>query len=208
MTLFGRLVSDADVETAVLATLNLWLPTYISEVERQAGNLTVGTLARPRSAQSSFDFENWVEGQLPALVVVCPGTAGSFDRQGAGVYSAWFEVQTGVLVEDTTEANARRVAQLHQAAVDGVMVQHGTLGGFATDMNLISRQTRLPDVSNRTLAYAESMYHVMVDDIVARPGGPPRPDVPLPDPTAPWPDDPTITTPATVTFTGLRLPQQ
>ncbi len=200
MSIFGALIPSSAVEQAVLALAAQWTDTYLAEVERQQG-MSVPTLERPRSQQTSYDFENWPEGQLPALVCVCPGTTGELERSGVGQYGGWFALSVGVLVEDTTEANARRVSQLHQAALDGLLVQHGSLGGFASDLYLTARASRLPDIDNRTLAYAESSYRVFVDQIVARSGGPPTADPPSLTPEVPWPGLPVVGE-TEVTFTG------
>jgi hypothetical protein len=203
-SIFGAMIPSSDVEQAILNTLSPWIDTYLAEIERQQ-TITVGALQRPRSAQTSYDFANWDEGQYPALVCVCPGTYGDVVRNGEGDYSAWFEVRVGVVVEDTTEANARRVSQFHQVAIETILSQRGSLGGFASEMKWINRKTVLPDVANRTLAYSPSEFRVNVDSVVMWQGGPATPNPPSVTPEAPYPAWPTVVS-TEVDFTGTRLP--
>lgn len=199
LDIFGPIVDTDTVEQAVLATLWPWMDTYLAETESRK-NIAPGTLARPRSAQTSYDFENWREGQLPALVVVCDGTAEDMERGDGGIYAAWFAIHAGVLVEDATESDARRVASMHQASIELILAQRGGLGGLATRTRLRGRANRLPDTDNRTLAYAESTANVLVIDVANDQLGPSTANPPI-TPWEPYPGFPPVNE-TTVTFTS------
>lgn len=184
----GPFVSTYQIEQAVGPILSTWFDRYLAEVER-AHSLTVGHLQRPKSAQTAYDLENWPEAQLPALIVMCPGTVGEPEKQGTGLYGAWFEITVGLLVEDTTEANARMVAALNQVALELVMVQQASrLAGLGTNLRWQSRRIALPDVENRTLALGESVFHAFVDGVLDHQGGPAAGTAPAGEgPFPPWP---------------------
>lgn len=189
MTVFGTFVPTIAVQDAVRAVLDVWSDTYLAVLERQMG-LTVGSLQRPRYIGPSFDNDNWPEGQLPAILIVCPGPTGGLERHGSGQYGGMFAVQVSVLVEDTTEENAIRVASVYQSAIEGELLQRGALGGIATSTEMRSRLVEAPDPdNNRTLARAVNEFDIFVDAIVTAGAGPATPAPPT-DPEAPvsdWP---------------------
>jgi hypothetical protein len=192
--IYGPLVATVDVEAAVTATIETWIDSYLAAVEEAHGT-TVGFLARPNSYAASFDYDNWSEGQLPAVVVVCDGTSGQIERMGAGDILAQFTVNVDVIVTDTQESLARNVAALYQTAIAAILEQKGSLRGagttpFATGTNLTGWRIVLPDVNNRTLVAGTTTVNVLVAPVLNALSGPSV--VPAPAESAP-PDEPEIT---------------
>jgi hypothetical protein len=184
---FGQIISTENVEDAYVSLIELWIDTYLSEVERQ-NDLTVPTLARPASYQADFDPDNWVLAQLPGVVVVCPGTDGDLERQGNQQYGGWFRVGVAVIVSEQTEPMARTSAQRYQAAINALVTQHPDLQGFAQQTVLVSFDVELQaPQETRYVALATTTFKTWVDGIVTASSGPLLPD---PDETSWNPDAP------------------
>jgi hypothetical protein len=88
---FGPLVAASDMEDAVLAQLQAWLPDYLAEVERTHG-LQVGSLPQPRSWVLSSEVERFPEEQLPAVMLASPGLTDPPLADGTGVYTARWQL--------------------------------------------------------------------------------------------------------------------
>jgi hypothetical protein len=188
-SLIGAIISTPDVEDAITSTLSLWIDEYLGEVEDQHDQAR-GTISRPRSYNATYDFENWPESQLPSVAVVCPGTVGALERAGLGAVNAWFEATLSVIVTGQDEADARRVAGLYQSAIATLLEQQGSLRAssdtpFAQNTLVMSTETRLPDVENRTLAVGSVTVRSMVNGIFDRLAGPVGP--PPSEPVGQWP---------------------
>jgi hypothetical protein len=195
-SIFDQIVTTTQIENAIIATLQLWLPTYISEVERQAG-LTVGNINRPRGWTNSYDLENWKQNQTPCIVLNVRGTVGKPERYEGGMYSAWFSYCVGCLVSDTTEAAARAGASVYMSALADTLIQQDGLGGLATKTEWDGYSPKLPDPTNRTLALGECEMRVLISNILTDDAGPNNADVPvvpLDDPEEAWPQWTTAST--------------
>src|SRR5690606_7735445 len=73
-SIFGPIVTGADVERAALDTLKTWAPEYLAWVERATGR-EPGSLARPRSWVNSTSIDRWPEEQLPSVLLLSTGLA-------------------------------------------------------------------------------------------------------------------------------------
>ena len=62
MTLFGSIIGPFNIESAVIAQLRIWLPTYLAEVERQNG-LPKQTLGRPPAPESYHGGLDWLSAK-------------------------------------------------------------------------------------------------------------------------------------------------
>lgn len=192
MSIFGPIIDASRVEDAVLSLLQVWLPTYLSEVERQAG-MTAGQLARPRSWQAVNDVDNWPENQLPAVFVVPTGTTGEPERLGDGTYSTWWAFGVVAVTPANDEVHARRNAQLYTAAIRALLLHRQSLGGLGTATVWTGERFDAGSLSgrNRTLGVGSSEYRVNVMNVVQTGKGPIAPD-PKPDSTEPYDDEPVI----------------
>lgn len=203
MSLFGLIITDDQVEDAILATLRKWLPTYLSEVERQVG-LTAGYYQRP--VESSYtartDFDNWPEDMIPAIVAITIGLDDEPPKDGGGHYRGQFAVGVSAIAESTDRVSTRRFAYRLGAAVRAALVQHASLdlalGGNVRGVKLVAgRNNELPTEADRTIWASRQVFIVEVGNFVSEAGLPANFD-PLPDSTAPWPDPPTINNPNVV----------
>lgn len=129
-TMFGTLFVPEDLEKATRDLLNLWLPTYLSEVERQQ-EVEPGKIARPKFIGTSVEADLWPGEELPAIIVVAPGTSGEPDREDGAKWAAWYQVTVACLVQAPDEISVRALTGFYSAAVRGAILQHPSLGGFA-----------------------------------------------------------------------------
>lgn len=196
---FGKIVTGRQVEQAVTAFLQAWLPTYTAEVARQTGR--DDTLIAPvRSWSTSNRFARRPEDQLPAGIVISPGISDRPERRGDGSLGAWWRIGVAIVAAGKAgdQDDANELAKLYGAAVRAALAQHPSLGGFADGLELVAET--YDDVPADYLpvgAVVEVDADVHVAEIVNTDGGPMQPITP--DPTVPPGDWPTVET-TEVTF--------
>jgi hypothetical protein len=189
VTVFGQIITGFDVETAVEETLDMWLPTYLREMERQKA-VPVDALRPIASTLVVNEFSQYQGEPLPCAVIVCPGTEGEPERVDDGVYNAWWTVGVGVLVEAVSEQAARKLAQLYAFAIAALLVQHPSLGGFAsrTRLGVVTGEDAPGDFQKAGCAVARVVFSVLTEGVVTALAGPSAPD---PDPNE-WPQVATV----------------
>jgi hypothetical protein len=191
MAPFGRIVTARRVGQAVVDTLELWMPTYLGEIERQEG-MGVDTLVRPASYTVRSSLVRFPEQQAPAVIVIVPGTAGRPRASGKGVYEAAWQVTVAVIGHGTDLASTRANADRYAAAIRAVMVQKPGLGGFAESVDWEGETYADTDESMaRSKAVAAVALAVTVGGVTTRRAGP---QSPLGDPFTPPASDPTVQT--------------
>jgi hypothetical protein len=194
MSNIGTLITDDQVEDAVIATLRLWLPTYMSEVERQLG-LDPAYYQRPPGDASYVvhsDFDKWPEEMLPLVIVVSPGIDDDPPKDGNRRYRASFQIGTICVVSSITQEETRRYAQRMGAALRAALIQKQSLGqAFEGRVRGVtwhgSRNNELQSDSERTIWANRQLFTVEVGDIL---GGAAGPSTPEPDPNTPPPGGP------------------
>src|SRR4051794_35990329 len=106
---FGPSIDLVQIDEDVLARLKLWLPTYLSQQERERGH-DVGYLRRPNPASYVNVLE---EGDtlpdriLPAVVAVTANTSSAPMRTGDGNYNGTFRLVLYAFVRGPNETNCR-----------------------------------------------------------------------------------------------------
>ena len=194
-SIFGRIVTGADVEEWTVALIRRWIGTYLSEVERQHG-LHAGHYARPRSYVVAPTFDQWPEDQLPRLVVVSTGIAERPLMTGAGLYSTRWVIEVGCLVSARSEAEAHRMALDYGAALYTLLDQRPSLDGRAQgiDWQGFAIEDQLDYDDTRSLSAGVASFTVLVEETVDANGGPATPDAPHDPDTDPWADWPRVET--------------
>lgn len=188
MTIFGTIITGRQVRDATERTLRLWAPAYVAEIGRQDGR-PANALPVMRSYVSSVTFDGPMpEDQVPACVIVAPGILGEPVRHGDGTHEATWAVGIGVVVSGQDQENTADLANLYAAVVRTIMLQHPSLGGFATGLRwLDERYDPLPTEDRRTFGAAIVQFAVVVPSVVDANGGPAEPpDDPTTDP-GEWP---------------------
>jgi hypothetical protein len=185
MNVYGRIITRGDVRDAVTAHLKDWAKAYIGEVAVQRGKERCD-LPQFRSFRfSTEDVDKWAEDQLPACVIVCPGLADAPDRQGDGIHDGEWSVGVGVIVSGRDQDSTDELVGIYTAAVRAALVQHPSLGGFASGVEWIDEDTiaNLGFDDSRTIAGGRVVLKVKVDSVVDSFAGPKAPpDDPCVDP--------------------------
>jgi hypothetical protein len=196
VSIFGRILTDDQVEDAVLATLKRWVGTEMSEVERQLG-LTVPHYQRPQSWEVHTDFDSFPEEQLPRIIVVSQGIADQPVKSGQGVLRATYQIGVANVVSSTDQVKSRRWAYRLAAAVGATLAHRRSLDGTLVGVrgtDLIDRRNgEVPFDGDRTLWMVRQTFAIEVDDFLTMSAGPASPaaDPPVPD-TDPVPDWPIV----------------
>lgn len=176
-SIFGPVITGNDVENAVTDTLKLWMPTYLAEMERVSGR-DPGVLPAPRSWSTVSTFYQYNDQQLPAAIVVSPGTDGEPERRGDGTYTAVWDVVVAILVKGQDAANANELAKLYAAAVRMIALQKGSLGGFAAGTDWFGETNDEVPPDYLPVGWVTGVpLRVRVDGVVTAFGGPATPDL-------------------------------
>lgn len=189
--IYGPIVGGDDVEAAVLTTLQTWLPAYLAEVSRRDGR-DANALPAPKAWITDDEADSFMggNGQLPAVVISCPGLADKAVKDGGRNYRAPWAVIVGVIVKADTQENTHKLARLYAKALRWIMVQKGDHAGFARGTTWEDEEYDYgQEDDGRTLAAARVTFEVEVADVASGLGGPLT--VPA-DPYALVPDDPTV----------------
>jgi hypothetical protein len=208
---WGPCTIETDCDQAVLATLALWFPTYLSRFEDER-QLDRNTFTRPdprASYDSALEDETFPDAKLPAIVVTTAQMTAPPEKDGDGFLYAGWRVGLTCVVRGRTPRESRFVAAAFAGCARRIMLDRPDLGGFAGGVRLTGgRVARVRDATDkgRYLAAGMSEFTVYVDEVLREGGGPVEADpYVLPDPAAPGydPDAPydALATVADVTTT-------
>jgi hypothetical protein len=195
---FGPFIIETDVDRALLGTLAFWLPTYLSQVERER-DMVHGALARPTSDSyaNTLDDDEWLDHRLPAVVCTTAATRDTPNIEGGWEYEVAWLCVVSTVVRGRTPAETRAVAALLGGTVRRVLVQQQSLAGagepFADSTQWVrSHVLPVPDAtsSGRYLAACVNEFEVRTSNVVDASVGPlPDPGV---DPDIVYDPDPTV----------------
>jgi len=192
-SIFGRIVSGADVEQWCLACVRTWIGTYLSEKERQDEEV-VGSLQRPRSYSVAPTFDRWPEDQLPAIVLVSIGLADQPVKYG-GAFRARWDMGLACICSARTQGESHAMAQRYMAALRALFIQRPSLDGVASGTVWMGESYDDIDFDEtRSLSAGIAQFVVEVDDVTSANAGPITPDKPLDPDTDPWADWPLVET--------------
>jgi hypothetical protein len=193
--IFLPIKDGSQIENAIIAHLNAWMPVYLREIEVQRSWPDDQHLPDIRSFATFSRFDHFDEQQLPSVVVASPGLSGPPKMEGNGSYTAIWNISITVIVSALDQASTNQLAKMYAAAVRGVMLQKSSIGGYAVHVEW--RNESYTDVGTsdgeRTFAVGTGQFDVMVEEVVNKMGGPRTyPFIEAPDPaTQPgsqWPD--------------------
>lgn len=183
MTVYGPLIGVENVRLAIVDLLRTppsggdapLLVYYLAEVERQNG-LKAQTLPAPPNTDSYYagaDFESWDEGSLPSIIVMSEPT-GTAERHERGTYGQWFESQIAAVIRGDDEDQAQTFAAHYGTAIEGAILQRGSLGGIATKTNLVSSADveLLTDPASRVFARSVVKVQSYIQPLVVEYDGP------------------------------------
>ena len=207
-SIFGPVVSTIAVEKAVISTLQVWIPEWLTALEEKEG-LFKGELIRPPDPESYHggdDFESYKSDLLPEYIVDVK--AETLERFASAGYEVGYEIQIAVIVQTQDEESARLQASLHGAAMM-LLVQQPELGGLAERLVMTKPPTPEfldPSVRNFMRAVGSFMAWVVpvVDDRVGPPAPQPGESEQYNGPEEPWDEEPTIES-VDVTFKAEKI---
>lgn len=195
MTPLGPIYSAARVERAVIATLRVWLPVYVSDAERQDG-VEVGSTPRIPSAGfrrvNSLDAASFDEQPPPRLAAVT-SRMGDIGRSQTEKFEAEWPIGIGVVFMGDSHQQARDFAQLTIAACRTLLIHKQDLGIGALSVDLVAGSEtydEAPPENERTMCAGIVGVLVTVPDVLDPWAGIPEPPD---DPTLPVPDAPDVT---------------
>lgn len=176
---FEEIFVPAVLEQAALDTLNLWFPTYLTEIARQLGISAVGIPSPVNySNRNSFDMD--AGEALPKCVVISPGLVGTPTKDGAGYYYATWSLGAGVVMSAKDETEANLLSKIYGAAIRAIILQKRL--GLTNTGNVVWIGESYDDlpISNQLFqARAASVYFAIdVDGVVKARGGPDVPNRP------------------------------
>jgi hypothetical protein len=172
---FGPSIGQRHVRRAVRDTIQRWITTYLAATERAEG-------LEPRSIHVP-DLGNYVlkddgalnkrpEDQLPAICILCPGTAGEVGVEGEGNYRAPYLVNVAAIVSSSDADFVSDLAEFYTCALRDLLVHNGSLGGFAqASVWKGSRTDDLKPEDDRSIAAGVNVFHIYVPNVVQRGAG-------------------------------------
>jgi hypothetical protein len=173
---WGPLVTEVDVDLAVVLTLRKWLPMYLSQAERER-DLIAGTLARPKETAytNTIEDDEFHDHPLPAIIVTTASTTAAPVTAADGSYEGAWRVIVSSVVRGRTPPETRAVAALFSASVRRVLTQQPSLDGLSNDVIWVSSGLQ-PVYDNtdqgRFIAAGINEFVVYVDNVLAPHLGP------------------------------------
>lgn len=183
----GPLLNSAAIERVardLLLPERGLLRRYLDEITRQdtvgQPSAEIDRLALPKTVKVRETARHFADDQLPAIVLVCPGTSDPPRRDGAGVYDAKLPLGVTSIVKKGSEDLAREIAGIHAAAAAAVLLQclprvDDRVASVVWD-GYLSSDT--PDDTARTLHVCVHQLTLTVTDVFNDLG----------QPNFPWPD--------------------
>lgn len=181
--IFGPLITTYDIDTRLLGGIKLWLPTYLTQTERER-QLGQGWLARPKTYANVLDDATFLDHVLPAVLVTTSGTVGDPERVGGGLYNVWWHFAVTVILRGPDTEGSRKAASLYGATLRRLLLQKSSLrdangvafaGGMEWNSEVVLPVDDTTD-KGRNLACAIGDYNVLVEDVVQDMAGPVQPD--------------------------------
>jgi hypothetical protein len=178
-SIFGPLIDESDVERALLAHLERWMPTYLGRLVRlrdpDGSRFTTRVPEVRQYAWRDAGAEKLPEHQLPMLLARGTGEADDPGYQGDGVVDKRFTIYLIAVCQGIDPDEAREAARLFGSAAEMAITQHEDLGGFAAGVRMqqggrypISKQTE----GDRFLSAVYRPYVVEVEDTMVTSAGP------------------------------------
>jgi hypothetical protein len=174
--IFGDVIDVGTIERAFVATLKAWLPSHLARQEARLG-METATLPFPRSWPTVSDFDIEVEEQLPAVIVISPGSDANPTRDQTGAYRMTWRFEVAIAIAGRDEYEARNLAGVYLAAIRSALVQNPTLGGVAENTRPVGPDDHAVGQTERgsQRAIYGTSFAVDVRDVVTDTAGPVEP---------------------------------
>jgi hypothetical protein len=179
---FGSCLASVDVDEAVLATLQKWMPTYLGFLQTSR-SLPFDLYAPDASHYANVILDDeWRDISLPAILVATARTHSEPEVMPDGSCLVDWLVAVSAVVRGQSRAQTRQLASLYELATRMVLVQQWDLGDFADSVRWLAggeaRPLTDPLGKGRWLGEGASQYLVRTEQAVNRELGPDTPGVP------------------------------
>lgn len=174
---FGPLYGAGSVKQAMVRTLQLWLPSYIAEINRQLG---APILCDPTDYLYQPN-ERPVAPDDAQVMVTVPGTIGKPQRLTEG-YRTTFDARVTLFFGGTQDWNeSEAMAQAYAAAVMAAVGQNPSLGNFAAATLWSGMQLGMEERSSTLFRVnCINRFSVVVANVMSPYGGIPTPSLETP----------------------------
>ena len=169
---FGTLLTTVDIDDGAIATLQEWLPTYLSKFEIER-TLAKGYLPRPKQASfaNTIDSDEWLDHVLPAVIVTTVSTSGQPTVVADDHVASW-QMVVSCVCRGRKGPESRRIASWFEGCVRRVLVQQGSLGGVVNKCRWLTTEVRpVLDATSRGRYLAAGIGQYTVFGDVAVQGG-------------------------------------
>jgi len=172
---WGPLVIGSDVDDALISTLRTWMPTYLRRIHDDRSMTFMPAL--PRSYTNAFEAQEFLDNQLPAIVVTTVSLQATLGGANYPYQGAWTAL-VACVVRGKRPAATRFLAHLYTGIVQQVVLQQARGGALANVHLMSARPFPVPDATGqgRYLLAGESTFSVKTDEIVQAFDGPDVPD--------------------------------
>ena len=179
-SLFGPLFPTHELEKAIEKVYSLWCNEYLAELERQQSIHPKKSIPRPPTPESihgGIDFENWIEEELPVMIIKVTDPVGEVEYHASEGYTACYEVQVGCIVKAEEEDVARKWASYYGAVSMLLVQQGGNIGSFVERTRLVTApKIEFVDPEERRLARAVTTFHIWISELIVEDAGPVQPE--------------------------------
>ena len=166
----GVVFSAELLEQSCASLLAALLPAYGVAVADQLG--WSAAPAPPRSYTCSAQLDRFAEDQLPAVVIVSPGTIGVPELH-SGTYDAVYGLVVGVYCSASTDRATHDLVRLWCAALRACLLQSPSLGGVASGLRFVDESYDQVDIeARRSLGAGICGFEARVNAIVDATAGP------------------------------------
>lgn len=204
--LFGITIDGDDVEAALLAHLEKWMPSYLADAVRikdPDGELWPGGVGDPAetgvgSVLPVREFtvkhaadDKWPEEALPMLLAHCPGFGKPPAYEGDGTVTGYFLIHLSAIASGSTTDDTKKLGRIYASAAAKAIGQKPDLGGFARNTQWLDLKNMRPPGADRERNIM-AVVNTLQIEVAAMLDGASGPDKPLENPEDPPPDIPVV----------------
>jgi hypothetical protein len=172
---WGPLVCGYDIDDVLLDAMRQWAPTYLKQINTERS--LAFQMAVPRTYGSTFAGQEFLDHQLPAVIVmtsILTATRGGADSTLEGTW----QTRVATVTRGKTPPQTKFLASLYEGVFRRLLLQRAR-GAPVNSMHYLGmRYEEVPsaDGSGRYCLAAISNFEVYSDQIVRPFGGPDVPD--------------------------------